>query len=505
MTATLDRTHDLVRDRASATRLRPRTKFPIVDARRAPDRRRVGPLLALIVMIGAGLRLWDLGASRFGYDEAFTAMAGRLPLGGLADFVTRHDSHPPLDYLIHAPFARAGVSEFWFRFPSVVMSIAALALLAWWLRSRRGVAIWATIAMAVNPFQITHGRDARMYAELEFIGVAVAALTSAWLTRPRTRHAVLLGVLVFAGLLTHVSMILLAAGLMTVPGRRRDRAAWQWRGAIVSGGFGWALVWGMHFVVQAQGGHSSWIPSTTPATLATAISHILTFESALVLPAVAATVAGAVLILRSDRQLGRVWLACFAVPVAIAAVAGLAEPVVLDRTFTLMSWAPVVALAFVLDAVVRRDRFVGALAVAGVIAIALPSSLAIVAGHNGPDRPLRALEARVRPGDIVAVQPISKAPELQWSLGVQTHSSTRQVSVPGSPRAFGIRIGAGATTGRVWLLNWNAHRGPADLSSPCGPQWGSGRVRIRCLIAETVTTTSHPSSRAPAATSFAAA
>ena len=502
MTATLDRTIDPAH--TAANRIRSRADVPLHDAQPARGRGRVGPLLALIVVIGAGLRFWHLGASRFSYDEAFTAMAGRLPLGGLSDFITRHDSHPPLDYLIHAPFARAGVSEFWFRFPSVSISIAALALLAWWLRSRRGVAIWATIVMAVDPFQISHGRDARMYAELEFIGVAVAALTSAWLTRPRTRHAVLLGVLVFAGLLTHVSMFLLAAGLMTVPGLRRDRPAWQWRGAIASGGLGWALVWGTHFVIQAKGGHSSWIPSTTPATLATAVSHLLTFESALVLPAVAAIVAGAVLIVRSDRRLGRVWLCCFAVPVAIAAVAGLAEPVVLDRTFTLMSWAPVVALAFVLDAVVRRNRFVGALALTSLVAIALPSSLAIVDSHSGPNSPLRALEARVRPGDIVAVQPLSKAPELQWSLGVQTHSSTRQVSVPGNPRAFGIRIGTGAATGRVWLLNWNAHHGPADLSSPCGPQWGAGRVRIRCLIAGTVTTASHPSSRAAAATSFAA-
>ena len=225
MTATLDRTLDPAH--AATKRTRSRTAVPVHDAPPAPGRGRVGPLLAFIVVIGAGLRLWHLGASRFSYDEAFTAMAGRLPLGGLADFITRHDSHPPLDYLIHAPFARAGVSEFWFRFPSVSVSIAALALLAWWLRSRRGVAIWATIVMAVDPFQISHGRDARMYAELEFIGVAIAALTSAWLTRPRSRHAVLLGVLVFGGLLTHVSMFLLAAGLMTVPGLRRDRAAWQ--------------------------------------------------------------------------------------------------------------------------------------------------------------------------------------------------------------------------------------------------------------------------------------
>lgn len=501
MTTTLDRTAHLAPTSPGRARPGPTTALP--DTPPAPGRSRVGPWLVAIVAIGAGLRLWGLGASRFGYDEAFTAIAGRLPLGGLTDFITRHDSHPPLDYLIHAPLARAGVSEFWFRFPSVIMSIAALALLAWWLRPRAGVAIWATVVMAVDPFQISHGRDARMYAELEFIGVAVAALTGAWLTRPRARHAFLLGVLVFAGLLTHVSMFLLAAGLLTVPGRRRDRAAWQWRGAIAGGGLGWALVWGTHFVVQAQGGHSSWIPSTTPATLATAVAHLLTPDSLLVVPAVAATVVGAVLLVRSDARLGRVWLCCFAVPVTIAAIVGLAEPVVLDRTFTLMAWAPVVALAFVLDAIFRRNRVVGALALAGVVAVALPSALTIVTEHKGPDSPLRALQTRVRPGDIVGVQPVSKAPELQWSLGVQTHSSTRQVSVPGSPRAFGIRIGTGVPTGRVWLLNWNAHRTPADLVSECGPGWGSGRVRIRCLIAGTGTTTASAPSRASDATSFA--
>lgn len=504
MTATLDRTLDLAVTPAKPARPEPTTTLP--DGFQEPSRSRVGLWLTAIVAIGAGLRLWALGASRFGYDEAFTAMAGRLSLGGLTDFITRHDSHPPLDYLIHAPFARAGVSEFWFRFPSVVMSIAALALLAWWLRPRGGVAIWATVMMAVDPFQISHGRDARMYAELEFIGVAVAAVTGAWLTRPRARHTFLLGVLVFAGLLTHVSMFLLAAGLLTVPGRRRDRAAWQWRGAIAGGGLGWTLVWGTHFVVQAQGGHSSWIPSTTPATLATAVAHLLTFDSLLVVPAVAATVAGAVLLVRSDARLGRVWLCCFAVPVTIAAIIGLAEPVVLDRTFTLMAWAPVVALAFVLDAIFRRNRVVGALALVGVVAVALPSALTIVTEHKGPDSPLRALETRVRPGDIVAVQPVSKAPELQWSLGVQTHSSTRQVSVPGNPRAFGIRIGTGAPTGRVWLLNWNAHRTPADLTSQCGPRWGSGHVRIRCLIAGTltaVTAAAAPVAPAAAPASFA--
>lgn len=479
MTATLERS---VAPRRSLRRsIRPETPDTAPNPPTARRRAPVGSWLIVVVAVGAGIRLWHIGASRFSYDEAFTAMAGRLPVGGLLDFITRHDSHPPVDYLIHAPFARAGVSEFWFRFPSAVMSIAAVALLAWWMRRRGPIAIYATAVMALTPFQIAHGRDARMYAELELVGVAVGMLTEAWLLRPRARHALLLGALVFAGLLTHVSMFLLAAGLLVVPGIRRDRAAWQWRGAIAGGGLAWAAVWGTHFVIQAQGGHSSWIPSTTPATLTTAIGRLLTFETTFVLAAVIVTVIGAVVLVRTDRRLGRVWIGCFVVPVVVGAIAGRFEPVVLDRTFTLMAWAPVVAVAFALDAVVRRHQVIGAVAFAGVVAVTVPSALGVITGHNGPDTPLRLLERRVRPGDIVAVRPLSKAPELQWSFGVQTNSSTRRVRVPGQPRAFGIRVGHHRPSGRTWLLDWNAPNTAAGHRSDCGPRWGRGHVRIRCL------------------------
>ena len=84
-------------------------------------------MLVALVTVGAVFRLWGLGANRLNYDEAFTAMAGRLPVGSLFPFLRTHDSHPPLDYLLHLPLARLGVSAFWFRLPGVVCSVAALA------------------------------------------------------------------------------------------------------------------------------------------------------------------------------------------------------------------------------------------------------------------------------------------------------------------------------------------------------------------------------------------
>lgn len=457
------------------------------ESRSAPrTANRTTVALVLIVLGGAALRLWNLGASRFNYDESFTAMAGRLPVPHLMDFLARHDSHPPLDYLIHLPLARAGVSEFWFRLPSAVFSVAALALFAWWLRPRGRVAVIATALMALSAFQITHGRDARMYAELELLGVVVAVLASRWLERPRRWHATVLGITVFLGLMTHVSMFLLAAGLLTVAGRRTDHDASRWRVAIGAAEVAWLALWGSTFAIQAQGGHSSWIPATSFATLTTALGRLVTFEPTLALPVLVAAGIGGVLVWRHDRRLGRVLIGCFAFPVGVAAVVGCFAPVVLDRTFTLMSWAPLVAIAVAIDALLRSRRVLGVVVVAVGLGIALPAATAITGHVTGPDTPLRALAARARAGDVVAVRPRSKAPELQWALGVRTGSDPSHVAVAGVPRAFAMQFGHGPSTGRVFLLDWEHHRlSPMLRGSTCAPHWTWGNTSIRCLQVST--------------------
>jgi len=446
--------------------------------------------LVSVVALGAVLRLWALGRSKLNYDESFTAMAGRLPVGRLFTFLTAHDSHPPLDYLLHAPFARAGANEFWFRLPSALCSIGALVLLSVWLRPRGRVAVLATALVALSAFQIAHGRDARMYAELEVLGVGIALLTDRWLRAPARHHAPLLGALVLAGLYTHVSMFLLAAGLLTVAGVRRDREAWRWRAAIALPVVIWAVTWGPHFLVQARGGHSTWIPSTTVSTFTTAIAHAVTLRTGLLVAGViVAVAAGAVVLCQRDQTLGRVWIGCFAVPVGIAAVAGCFEPVVLDRTFTLMAWAPAVAIAFLLDALLTRRWAWSGLAVAAVAGVLLlPDAWSVATARTGPTTPLRALDRRVRPGDVVAVRPASKAPELQWSLAVRNRLAGRPVEVAGLPRTFALRMGDAAPTGRVWYLNWRAHRWhlPAPTTPGCAAAWKWGGTRINCLTGQRV-------------------
>ena len=440
-----------------------------------------GVLVGLVVA-GAVLRLWGLGSNRLGYDEAFTAMAGRLPLGSLFAFLRTHDSHPPLDYLLHLPLARLGVDPFWFRAPGVVASIGALALFAWWMRDRGRAGVLATAVMALSAFEIVHGRNARMYAELELLGVGLAILAEAWLRAPRRRHAAILFVLVLAGLLTHVSMFLVGAGLFALAGRRRDRAAWRWRGAIFGAGAVWVVLWGSAFLVQMQGGHSDWIPRTTPVRVLDTVASLVTNGTATALGIFVVVGAGGLLLARRDRRLAQVWCACFVIPLTLAALAGLVAPVLLDRTLTMTAWAPALAVGVALDALLTRQRTLGIVAVGLAVLLVVPPAITAVAQSTGADRALRRLEAVARPGDVVAVRSAGRASEVRWSLGVRGAQPWRPVTVADvSPAVAGLRLGRGPASGRIWVLDWNSRLRSAPGYERCAPDQNFGVSRILCL------------------------
>ncbi len=468
-----------------------RTERAGVQTSSAASRARAtGHVLVALVLAGAVIRLWGLGANRLGYDEAFTAMAGRLPTGSLFSYLRAHDSHPPLDYLLHLPLARLGVSAWWFRLPGALCSIGALGLFAWWMRSRGRVGVLATALMAISAFEIVHGRNARMYAELELLGVGLAVLAESWLRAPRRRHAPILGVLVLAGLLTHVSMFLVGAGLLALAGRRSDRDAWRWRVAILGAGAVWAVVWGPSFLVQTRGGHSDWIPRTTPAGVVNTVASLVANDAAAGLLLFAAVVAGGVLLVRRDRRLGAVWGALFAVPLALAALAGLAAPVLLDRTLTLAAWAPFLALGVLLDWLLCRARVVGVVAAVVVGVLLVPPAVTAVTGSSGADRGLRRLELVARPGDVVAVRSAAKAPEVRWALGVRGHEPWRPVTVAGvAPAVAGLALGGAPPTGRVWILDWSSRVREADGYTRCAPDRNFGVSRIMCLRKDGTTPT----------------
>lgn len=153
----------------------------------------------VILAVALTLRLVDLGAAGFWYDESFTGLLSRLPFDRMIT-ATAGDTHPPLYYVITwLVYHLGGRSETWLRLPSVVFSVAGVWLtgkLADRLKLAEPVK-WAAMSfLAVSSFQLHFAQEARQYALLQML-VLIALLAAL------NRRWVLLGVTGTALLYTH--------------------------------------------------------------------------------------------------------------------------------------------------------------------------------------------------------------------------------------------------------------------------------------------------------------
>ncbi len=450
----------------------------------APGRALPRVAFVAVTVVGIVLRVWDLGRHSLSFDETFTAMAARRSPGDLFGFLRVHDAHPPLDYLLRMPFASAG-NDVVLRLPSVVFSSVALVLFAWWMRDRGRVGLLATALMAVSGFELFYGREARMYALMELVGVVVAIGADRWLRRRSPVDATIVGLALLVGVFTHVSALVLAAGVFWVAGLARDRAAWWWRGAVVAPVAAWAVLWGPSFVHQASGSPAGWIPYTSLDSFLQSVAQPLSFSAGLAGLIVLAIVAGAVLAARADRRLAIVGATCFVGPVLLAAAVGAFGNFLQPRTLAFAAWAPLLAIAALVDAAARRWRVLGFAALVLVAAVALPSTAQGVqrSGLDSVDATNAHLLAVVRPGDVVLIRPQWMRSLIEWNLAVLRPGGEHVVAVPRPVPAadsFAIRL-AGHPSGRVWLIEADGNRVTVPGAPQCAPAWNNDTTRLRCI------------------------
>lgn len=123
-----------------------------------------GGLVVLYVI----LRLWNLAAVSFWFDEIFSLQAARLGWGDLLAFIVKDKVHPPLFYLLlKAWMAIGGGSALWLRLLPVVLATAALVpffKLCRELRLSTAETNLALFLMAVNAYLIDYAQELRMYS-----------------------------------------------------------------------------------------------------------------------------------------------------------------------------------------------------------------------------------------------------------------------------------------------------------------------------------------------------
>ena len=204
-----------------------------------------------------------------------------------------------------------------------------------------------------------------MYAELELLGVGLAILAEAWLRAPRRRHA---------AILFGPGPRRIAHPRLDVPRRRRalrprrtaPRSAKRGAGAAAIAGRRRGVGRSVGFrVPRADAGRSLRLDSAAPHRRA---SSTPSRASSPTEPPPRSASSW------SSRPVGCSWpvatgvlpgcgVACFVIPLALAALAGLVAPVLLDRTLTMTAWAPALAVGVALDALLTRQRVLGIVAV----------------------------------------------------------------------------------------------------------------------------------------------
>jgi len=233
----------------------------------------------------AGLALRLLTASDLWLDEALTVNIARLPLGDIPAALG-HDGAPPLYYwMLHLWMAAFGDGDLAVRSLSGVASVLTVPVV--WLVGRRlggrRAAFGAAFVLAVNPFAIRYGTEARMYAlvALEAALGLLAGLRA--YERPSMARLAWLGVATAAILYTHYwgIYLLAASGAVLVARAWRRSPLWRERlrgsegrllAALALGGAAWTP-WIPTFLDQAAHTGTPWATPVGPSAIVSVLGE----------------------------------------------------------------------------------------------------------------------------------------------------------------------------------------------------------------------------------------
>jgi hypothetical protein len=175
--------------------------------------RLLGTALGLVALVGAGLRLIQSGESLW-LDELHTAWCALADWHEVAARAADGNQGPLFFWLQWGLVRLLGASELTLRLTSIVASTGLVLLVGLWV-ARHGsplAGLTAATLLAIDPWGIFWGSEARPYALVQVLGAAHLLAVEPLLTRP-TRSWRLVWVLVGAALfhLHYTAALLLAA------------------------------------------------------------------------------------------------------------------------------------------------------------------------------------------------------------------------------------------------------------------------------------------------------
>lgn len=126
------------------------------------------------LLIGLLLRLYKITYSSIWHDEGYTMWLLRYNIPSIIERTAR-DVHPPGYYLVAKPWVEVfGYSEFSIRFLSLLFSLGIVYFVFKIMKEiwSEEAAFWASIFVALSPFMVRFGQEARMYGVVAFFTTA---------------------------------------------------------------------------------------------------------------------------------------------------------------------------------------------------------------------------------------------------------------------------------------------------------------------------------------------
>ena len=379
----------------------------------------------LITFAGLAVRIALLGYQPLWRDEAFTALAVQRPLGSMLT-VVRHDSAPPLFYLIERLVAVVSTSPAALRLLPVLAGAAAIPIIAALGRRVAGDAggTWAAVIGAVAPALLVSSLDARMYMPATTLVLASTLCLARALERPSVLRWVLYaGVSILSVYTVYFALFAVLAQVIAVVilyGRRHPGTA------LIVGSLGLVTLASLTpwlVVASSQLSHGAggfWVPKLSVVSLSgglvqffigpplstwvTGYTVLRLIEGASIVAGVAALAAVAL----SSKRLGRdqaeaatVLGLIGGIAVALVILVSFWHPLEDGRYFS-TAWAPLFPLVGAgLALIPWRQAAFAAAAVTAVVALATVTTV------TNPDTPaaIALIEKSAGPHDVIAAYP----------------------------------------------------------------------------------------------------
>lgn len=182
-----------------------------------------------ITLLAAFLRLHELGARSFWFDEAIEVIVARAPLSSFwSTALQQRLPDPPLSSMLMHLMIRIGAAEFIVRYPYALLGTMAVYagyhLFRLWLRPAGALIAQALLALA--PAQVYYSQEGGQYALMAFVSVMIFWSFERALRRTSGRNLALFTLFAALGILSHYGMFWLLGGLALLLLWRTRPAGW---------------------------------------------------------------------------------------------------------------------------------------------------------------------------------------------------------------------------------------------------------------------------------------